>query len=162
MKNQSFVNPNAKLKLEKIALSENPEAKVVDDPDGLKGKINEGVDGRKYYIAHFSDPHNPFIPQRIRVVAQTTNSAGEPVWRVPNAKQMASFIGKEIPGAIVTRMVEPYVVDEDRDPVDSYTTVVFGNEPIEQVFARAGHQIIGVDTVTVEADPETVMSNTQS
>jgi hypothetical protein len=153
MKKQSFIHRDSKLRLLSLKLSSNPEATVVDDPEGIDGKINQGTDGRKYYLAEFEDPENPFNPTRLRVVAQNSDSQGNGVWRVPAPKRMMTFKGKEIPAGIVTQYVEPYVVN-DRT-VETYTTVVFKHEIVEQVFERAGHTIVGVDsdvTITKDAD----------
>jgi hypothetical protein len=153
MKKQSFIKADRQLRLIDVKLSSNPEAMVEDDKNGVNGKINVASDGRKYYIAEFADPDNPFNPSRTRVISQNTGTGGINVWRVPAPKAMLAFKGKNIPADIVTQFVEPYTIG-DR-VMDVYTTVVFRHEIVEHVFARAGHQIVGVeieDTVQVGAD----------
>jgi hypothetical protein len=142
MKAQSFIHPNAKLRLVNVKLSQNPDAKVENFADGIDGKINVGEDGRQYYIAEFEDPENFLAPTRTKVLSQSSSPSGENQWRVPNPKKLRTFMGKEVPAAIITRFVEPYVVGERT--VDTYTTIVLRGEIIEQVFQRAGHIIVGV------------------
>jgi hypothetical protein len=140
MKTQSFINPNSKLRLVGVKLSSNTEAKVEKDSDGINGKINVGVDGRKYYLAEFEDPENFMAATRMRVVSQS-GSEGAASWRLPSPKKMLANVGRDLPGAIITRFVEPYEVNGRM--VDTYSTIVFGGEIIENVFQKAGHIIIG-------------------
>ena len=137
------VATDAKLLLVNIRLSSKPDATVVEDKDGIDGKLNETSDGRKYYIATFRDPSNPFGVERTRVIAQTTDSSDNPVWKSGNPSMIKNFVGKQIPGDIVTRQVPSYMVG-DRT-VDSCSLVILKNESITSVFKSNGHDLDGDD-----------------
>ena len=145
-----IISPSSSLKLLKIGLSDNPNAKVEDAPEcagipGLDGKLNVSSDGRKYYMAWFADPNNPFIASSPVVVMQSGNH-GRNTWRMGDPEIIKDFVGKNIPGAIVSRQVEPYQITlsatgETRQ-VETYTTVVYGGQSISAAFAGAGHTIV--------------------
>jgi hypothetical protein len=139
----SQINENAKLKLTSMRLSANPEATVIDATDGINGKLNETSDGRAYYIATFQDPTNPFSTERYRVISQQTDSADNPVWRAGNPSLIKQFIGKTIPGDIVTKDVPSYHVGENE--VSTYSCVVLKGENIETVFRQQGHELTETD-----------------
>ena len=146
MSNLQTVATDAKLLLVNIRLSSKPDAQVVEDKDGIDGKLNMTSDGRKYYIATFRDPSNPFGVERTRVIAQTTDSSDNPVWRSGNPAIIKQFVGKQIPGDIVTRQVPAYMVG-DRT-VDSCSLVVLKNESITSVFKSNGHDLDGQDDLS--------------
>ena len=139
------INPDAALQLVTVRLSAKADAQLVDDKDGVNGKLNLTSDGRKYYIAVFRDPSNPFGAERTRVIAQTTDSEDNPVWKAGNPALIKQFVGKNIPGDIVTKSVVPYTVDGRE--VMSYTSVVLKGETITSVFKSQGHQLMTSDGV---------------
>ena len=140
----SQINENAKLKLVSMRLSANPDATVIDAEDGINGKLNQTSDGRAYYIATFQDPSNPFSTERYRVISQQTNSAGDSIWKAGNPSLIKQFIGKLIPGDIVTKDVPAYYVGENE--VTSYSCVVLKGENIETVFRQQGHELTDNDS----------------
>ncbi len=146
MSNLQTVATDAKLLLVNIRLSSKPDATTVEDKDGIDGKLNMTSDGRKYYIATFRDPSNPFGVERTRVIAQTTDSSDNPVWKSGNPSMIKNFVGKQIPGDIVTRQVPSYMVG-DRT-VDSCSLVVLKNESITSVFKSNGHDLDGNDDLS--------------
>ena len=135
----NFINEESKLLLTGVSMSNNPQATQVDDPDMPGGKINVTSDGRKYYLANFRDSSNPFAPERTRVISQTTNSAGQPIWRAGNPSVIKQFVGKTIPADIITRNVEPYSVGSN--VVDTYSCIVMKGESIKTVFKQQGHEL---------------------
>ena len=139
----NLINANAKVLLEDIRLSGNPDATTEDYPHGINGKINVSEDGRKYYIAVFTDPDNPLSSERYRMVSQTTDSAGNSVWKSGRPSKLKNFIGKTIPGDIVTREVEEYEVGENT--VSIYSCVVLKGESIKTVFRQQGHELMTDD-----------------
>ena len=139
------INPNSELQLASVRLSGKADANTVDDKDGIDGKLNLTSDGRKYYIAAFRDPSNPFGAERTRVIAQTTDSEDNPVWKAGNPSLIKQFVGKNIPGDIVTKSVVPYTVDGRE--VMSYTSVVLKGETITSVFKAQGHALMTSDGV---------------
>ena len=141
----SQIHEDAKLKLVSMRLSANPEATLVDDTDGIDGKLNLTKDGRKYYIAIFQDPSNPFGVERYRVISQQSDSAGNAVWRSGNPALIKQFVGKLIPGDLVTKDVEEYIVGDNT--VSQYTCVVLKGESIETIFRQQGHEL-GSETDT--------------
>lgn len=146
----NFISGDAKLLLTGINLSSNPTATVVDDPEMPGGKINVTSDGRKYYLATFRDPSNPFAAERTRVVAQTTNTAGEAIWKAGNPSVIKQFVGKTIPADIVTRNVESYTVGENL--VDTYSCIVMKGEAIKSIFTQQGHELAEEEYVLVDED----------
>ena len=139
------INPDAQLQLVSVRLSAKADAQLVDDKDGINGKLNLTSDGRKYYIAVFRDPSNPFGAERTRIIAQTTDSEDNPVWKSGNPALIKQFVGKNIPGDIVTKSVVPY--DVDGREVMSYTSVVLKGETITSVFKSQGHQLMTSDGI---------------
>lgn len=165
---QNTVTNDAQLLLTSIRLSNSASSTVVDDKDGIDGKINVTSDNRKYYIASFRDPSNPFGVERVRMFAQTTDSEGNPVWKSGNPTLIKSFVGKLVPGDIITRQVPPYMVGERM--VDTFSCIVLKNESINSVFKQNDHILDGSSASTtvslddLDVDTETgeiVEKNTQ-
>ena len=153
----NLINPNSKVLLEDMRLSGNPDATEEAYPQGINGKINVSEDGRKYYIAVFTDPDNPLSSERYRMVSQTTDSAGNSVWKSGRPSKLKNFIGKTLPGDIVTREVEEYEVGENT--VSIYSCVVLKGESISTVFRQQGHELMDseeeyVDEVNTIDAPE--------
>lgn len=118
-------------------------------------------DNRSYYTAEFRDPSNPFAKTVKRNFWQQLNAAGESEWRGANPKDVKPFLGKNIPGYIATRAVEPYSIpraDKEDYEASTYTTVILGHEMPEVVFKSLGHPLASaveeaIDD-TVVAEPE--------
>ncbi len=150
----NFIKDSSQILLEELRLSNNPDKPVVDDPNGINGKLNVAEDGRKYYMAVFADPTNPLAPEKTRMVAQTTNSNGDPIWRAGRPEKMKKFVGKLIPGDFITKKVEMYEIGENE--VDIYSCVVLKGENIETVFRQNGHEILSDnDDYTPDTDVDT-------
>lgn len=101
-------------------------------------------DNRQYYTATFQDPANPFAKEVARNFWQQFNGAGEPVWKGANPAEVKPFLGKVIPGKIVTAVVEPYSITGTNGverTANTYTTVVLGSELEMVVFKSLGHPI---------------------
>lgn len=75
----------------------------------------------------------------------------------PSAKGLTDFskgdplygnlrIGEIVEGDIVTKTVEPYLIEGREEPVDQYTMIVFPHENVETKFRRAGHEIVNPET----------------
>ena len=165
--NAEFINDGQQIKLVGISLSSNPNATVLDDSEtqgikGLEGKINETSDGRKYYLAVFQDLDNPFQATRFRVISQQFDSTGNPIWKGGDPAMIKNYIGKALPGAIVTKQVEPYEVqsqDGTAREVTSYTCVALKGENIVQLFNRAGHTLSSETTSSaVNQEPDISLS----
>ena len=156
-----FVNEGQEIKLVGISLSSNPNATVLDDSNttgikGLNGKINESSDGRKYYLAIFQDLDNPFQATRFRVISQQFDSSGNSIWKGGDPSMIKNYVGKALPGAIVTKEVEAYPVtsqDGTQREVTSYTCVALKGENIVQLFSRAGHTLTS-EATSSEATPD--------
>lgn len=162
-----FIQEGQKIKLIGISLSSNPDATVLDDNDtkginGLEGKINETSDGRKYYLAVFQDLDNPFQSTRFRVISQQFDSTGNSIWKGGDPAMIKNYIGKALPGAIVSRQVEPFTItsqDGTEREVTSYTCVALKGENIVQLFNRAGHTLDGVTASSaVNKEPDISLS----
>ena len=135
----------------KIGLSTNPTAKVVENADGIGGKLNLAKDGALYCGVTLEDRSNPLKYVRRHVnYRQQKNSAGEWVWKGATPVQFAKLQGSKVNGTVVTRTVQPY--DVQGREVDSYTTIVLAGENEATVFRNAGHEIVSQAQAT-EAPP---------
>lgn len=115
------------------------------------GEVKTAKDNRAYYSASFQDPSNPFAGAKSRIFFQQNNSAGQPEWRGADPAVTKTFVGKLIPGEIVTAKVEEYQINERT--VNIHTAVVLGNELAEQVFKQQGRIMLKEDA---EATPAAV------
>jgi hypothetical protein len=112
-------------------------------------------DGRLYFTAEFKSGSNPFLPSVRRMFSQTKDSNGAWYWKAANPDDIKVFIGKALPGEIITKKVVPYTI-EDSDPtkpareVDNYTTVIFAGEEASKVLRSMGH-ILDNETPKVTA-----------
>lgn len=114
---------------------------------------------RQYYTAEFADQSNPFAKTVKRNFFQTHNADGSAAeWRGASPEAVTPFIGKEIPGAIVSKAVEAYTIGEGADQRDAstYTTIVLGNENIESVFKGLGHPLAGTMQVAEKSNASLV------
>jgi hypothetical protein len=115
---------------------------------------------RSYYTAEFQDPSNPFAPTVKRTIFQQHNADGTAAsWRGGNPDIIKKFIGKEIPGEIVSKQVPEYdiTIGSESRKASKYTTVVFAHETVEQVFKASGH-----DLNTSTAPTEEVVASAMS
>lgn len=103
----------------------------------------DGKAARSYYTAEFIDAENPFNAPRIRNFFQQHSADGKTtVWKGGNPELVKQFLGKLIPGAIVSKQVEPYTVEGNATPATKFTTVCLSHESVEQVFKAAGMVIV--------------------
>jgi hypothetical protein len=114
-----------------------------------KSRIDNKV-SRQYYTATFANPANPFGKTVSRTFWQQHNIEGtEATWKTANPSLVKSFIGKLIPGTIVSSKVEEYdIVNQGTGEVrtaSTYTAVVLEGETAYSVFKAAGK--IMVETV---------------
>lgn len=128
------------IKLTALRLSSNPNATI-------DGKFNVTSDGRKYLMAEFINPKNPFGGIVRRMIAQQFDSSNTPYWKVDPSTLK---VGETYEGDIRTVEVEPYQIG-DRT-VTTWTGVVFAHENIATVLKNAGH----VSTVQQSAVSEVV------
>lgn len=150
------INPDSKLKLVGIRLSGDETTKVVDDKSGVNGKLNETSDNRLFYIADFQDPENPFATTRSRIISQQFDSTGNAVWKGGSPSFIKNFIGKLIPGEIVTLDVPEFQIGERM--VTTSTQVVLKGENILTIFRQSGHDLEDIESeiedVELEEDTE--------
>lgn len=110
-----------------------------------KERVDSKV-SRQYYTALFRNPANPFAKGVSRTFWQQHNADGTSAeWKGANPKEVMSFIGKEIPGKIVSRQVEAYDITDSTGAVreaNSYTAVVMDGELETAVFKASGKTII--------------------
>ena len=122
-----------------------------------KERIDEKK-SRQYYIATFRNPANPFSKTVSRTFWQQHNADGtETSWKVGNPNEVKQFIGKEIPGKIVSSKVEAYDITDSLGNIreaNTYTAVVLDGETVESVFKAAGKNIIQVvESVAATSEP---------
>lgn len=132
------MNPNVEfspygIKVIAVGLSDNASAPIVDDAQGIEGKLNEGTDGRRYFMIHFKDPKNPFSPMRSRVIAQNYRNSEEKTgahWRAITPKEALSLVGSTISaGRFFNAQTEPYEVNGRT--VYTFSGVLFMHENLQ-------------------------------
>ena len=117
----------------------------------------DGKVSRKYYTAYFSDAANPFGKVAQRNFFQVHNADGtEASWKTADPEKTASFIGRTIPGEIVTRKVAPYELNGKM--VNSYTTIVLKGETVESVFKQQNHSLVSESAPIVAEAPATALN----
>jgi len=109
------------------------------------GDLRTASDNRQFYAATFQDATNIFAPTSSRMFWQQKNAEGVCSWKGADHAQATKAIGSSIPGAIVTREVQPYMIG-DRS-VKFYTCVVLANEAVEKTFNSLGHKFPGAVAV---------------
>lgn len=122
------------LKLNKIS-------EIKTEKERTDGKVS-----RQYYTATFSNPSNPFSKTVSRVFWQQHNVEGtEATWKAGDPKEVKQFIGKTIPGQIVSSKVEAYDITDTLGTTreaNTYTAVVLEGELPETVFKAAGKVLL--------------------
>ena len=117
----------------------------------------DGKASRQYYSAVFSDPNNPFAKTVQRNFFQQHNADGtEGIWKGGNPSEVKQFIGKTIPGEIVSETVEAYQIDGRS--VGTYSTVVLSGENKATVFKSCGH-VIAIAQTSVVAEKATEVAH---
>jgi len=154
---QDTIKESSTVILEEVRLSNNPDSKRIASSDGINGEINVTEDGRQFYMAMFSDPANPFSSAKSRMIAQSTDSQGNPVWKSQRMRptNIKKFVGTEIPGEIVTRSVDEYEIGDN--VVAIYSAVVLKGESIKTVFNSNDHPLLDSDddyTIVNSVDKE--------
>ena len=122
-----------------------------------KVRIDNKV-SRQYYTATFANPANPFGKTVSRTFWQQHNIEGtEATWKTANPSLVKTFIGKLVPGTIVSSKVEEYdIVNQGTGEVrtaSTYTAVVLEGETAYSVFKAAGKIIVEtVDSVAAASE----------
>jgi hypothetical protein len=116
-----------------------------------KSRIDNKV-SRQYYTATFANPANPFGKTVSRTFWQQHNIEGtETTWKTANPALVKTFIGKLIPGTIVSSPVEEYdIVNQGTGEVrtaSTYTAIVLEGENAYSVFKAAGKVMVEAATV---------------
>ena len=118
----------------------------------------DGKVSRQYYVASFANPANPFGKTVSRTFWQQHNADGtEATWKTANPELVKTFIGKLIPGQIVSSKVEEYdIVNQGTGEIrtaSTYTAVVLEGETAQSVFKAAGKVMVEtVDSVPAVSD----------
>ena len=125
------------MNLQLVSISE-----VKTEKERVDGKVS-----RQYYTATFINPENPFSKAVSRVFWQQHNVEGtEATWKTANPDLVKKFVGKLIPGRIVSSVVEEYdIVNAGTGEVrtaTTYTAVVLEGETAQAVFKAAGKTIV--------------------
>lgn len=113
---------------------------------------------RKFYTAYFMDPINPFAKQQQRNFFQ--DHVGEKgsetcVWKSGDPAIVSKFVGKEIPGQIISCNVEPYKIDGRA--VNSFTTVLLESDKLTSVLKQAGHVLAEEVKYVIKKEPEEIL-----
>lgn len=122
-----------------------------------KSRIDNKV-SRQYYTATFANPANPFGKTVSRTFWQQHNIEGtEATWKTANPSLVKTFIGKLVPGTIVSSKVEEYdIVNQGTGEVrtaSTYTAVVLEGETAYSVFKAAGKIMVEtVDSVAAASE----------
>ncbi len=140
----------SKVTIAKVELStKNPNTEV--DVDGINGQVNVSEkDGSHYVTIRYEDKTNP-IKKKAAVRGYRKNTNGK--WPGATPKELAAMAGVEIPGAkFVTANVQPYQIDGNPKPLNTYTTVVMEGENIATIFTNQGHPLMGSDGQVIDAN----------
>lgn len=138
-----------KIILKNVRLSGNPDTEVVDDKNGINGKLNKMEDGRLFFIAELED--DDLFKRTKRSVVYSTNEKGQ--WQGANPKQFAAVIGQVVPDArVVSEAVMPYSIGEGDKArmVSTYSTIILAKENVVTVFNNAGHTLANDETMVSE------------
>ena len=139
-----FIKDGKEIEIVSVRLSDNPDAEILQVEFGVNGYINitnsDQTEPVKYYIIDFMSIHSPLSLHRSRIMFQSLNKNGNPVWRRITPDKAKEFIGSVIPGDIVTREVIPYKIKDKLVNVATY--VVLPGENIYKVFQGHGHIIV--------------------
>lgn len=148
-----FIKEDREIEITNIRLSDNPEALRTRDDSGVDGYINivdsDSLQSEpvKYYIIDFMSIHSPLSLHRSRVMFQSLDRNGSPIWKRITPLKAKEFIGAKIPGDIITREVIPYKIKDKLVNVATY--VVLPGENIYKVFKSHGHIIMEQPEITV-------------
>ena len=127
------------LKIVAVRLSANPSTPVVDDENGVNGKINVGSDGRQFFTVEFQDSTNPFAPVKSRNFWQA--EIGK--WTAITPKVAMSLVGKTVPGQIINAPCESYSLtgnDGVERTFTSITCIQLGHESAELAVRATGRK----------------------
>ena len=121
-----------------------------------KSRIDNKV-SRQYYTASFANPANPFGKVVSRTFWQQHNADGtEATWKTANPELVKTFVGKLIPGQIVSSVVEEYDITDSLGNIraaSTYTAVVLEGENAQSVFKAAGKIMVeAVDSVAAASE----------
>lgn len=110
-----------------------------------KARKDEKV-SRQYYTAAFTNPANPFGKVVSRTFWQQHNADGtEATWKTGNPALVKDFVGKLIPGSIVSSKVEEYDITDslgNTRAASTYTAVVLEGETAQSVFKASGKVMV--------------------
>lgn len=117
----------------------------------------DGKVSRQYYVASFANPNNPFGKVVSRTFWQQHSADGkEATWKTANPELVKTFIGKLIPGQIVSSQVEEYDITDSLGhtrAASTYTAVVLEGETAQSVFKAAGKVMVEtVDSVAAVSE----------
>ena len=136
-----------KVFIKAVRLSENPETLVVDNKDGVGGKLNKTEDGRLFCMLQLED--GDLLRTTRRNIMYSQNDQGR--WPGASPAILTQNIGASLPGQVVTKVVKEYNIGTRT--VNTYSTIVLAKESVGTVFRNAGHDIVTeeyVDTATGE------------
>ena len=153
-----FVKENTEIEIVGVRLSDNPKAKVIQDSNGIKGHINitneTDREPIQYYIIDFVSCNCPFGLIRSRIMFQSRNNLGVPVWKRVSPDKAINYIGHTILGDIITKEVIPYRIKDKL--VYTATYVVLPGENIYAIFKGHGHIIINNFDMIIEKSKENI------
>lgn len=143
--------------ISKIGLSDNPEAKFVEHPDGFpkdgKKVLNVTSDGAPYFVITVEDDSNPLqVRKTVLTSRMNKNNKGEWTWRSWKPAKMTAAMKTTklfVPGAFVTRDIEPTVInvtDNEGNPVEreitSSTVFVSAGTTVAAAFKARGFTLV--------------------
>lgn len=152
--------------VESVGLSTNPQAQVVDFPNGINNKLNvitkEGSSkGCHYFVMNIVNKTNPErAVRRTLVCRQTRNAAGNLVWSGLTPNEALAQVGRVVEQTeVVSRQVPPYVVNGNT--TTKYSTIMLAGETVESLFKTKGHELIQQVSSEVQAklDPSSLIGS---
>ena len=158
-----FINETREIEIVDVRLSGNPKAIRIKSSNGINGYINITRDSDResvqYYLIDFVSVDCPFGLVRSRLMFQSRDSLGVPIWKRVSPDKAISYIGSKIAGDIITREVIPYKIKEEL--VCTATYVTLPGENIYSIFKGHGHIIINNFEMTLEKSKDNRIDSSQ-
>ena len=136
------------VKIKNVRLSNNPETKVVDSPEGINNKLNMTSDGDMFCTIELVDNSNLLSLVRRTVTYRQNNGK----WKGVSPKDLLGAIGSEYPGARSYKFsTSEYSIGSNK--VSSFTSIILPHEDgikTANSLLKANQACVVIETVNTE------------
>jgi len=158
-----FIKETREIEIVNVRLSDNPKAIRIKSSNGIDGYINitreDDKEPVQYYLIDFVSVGCPFGLIRSRLMFQSRDMLGVPIWKRVSPNKAVSYIGTKITGDIITREVIPYKIKDKLACTATY--VILPGENIYSIFKGHGHIIVNNFEMTLEKSNNNVIDSSQ-